>query len=256
LDFEIWKIPLILVVGLTAGFVNTMAGGGSLLTLPLLIFLGLPSAVANGTNRVAIEVQNILAVLGFRSKGVANFRLSLQFALPAVLGAFVGARIAVDMPDVLFRRVLAVVMVLVLGLILWNPTRRLRGAEAPLTPARRVVAFVAFFAVGIYGGFIQAGVGFLLMATLVGITGLGLVRVNAHKVFIVAVYTLLALAVFALDGKVDWVVGAVLAVGNGAGGWLAGLLAVSKGERVIRPVLVVAVLAMALRLSGIVPGWS
>lgn len=253
---EVWKIPLTLLVGLVAGFMNTMAGGGSLLTLPLLIFLGLPSAVANGTNRVAIEVQNILAVLGFRSKGVGDFRLSIQFALPAVAGAWVGARIAIDIPDLLFRRVLAVVMLLVLGLILWNPTRRLRGSEAPLTPRRRLAAVVAFFLVGVYGGFLQAGVGFLLMATLVGITGLDLVRVNAHKVFIVAVYTLLALAVFAVDGKVDWLVGLVLAAGNGAGGWIAGRLAVTKGERWIKPVLVVAVVVMAVRLSGIVPGWS
>ncbi|MGQ9586683.1 MAG: sulfite exporter TauE/SafE family protein [Anaerolineae bacterium] len=253
---DIGIILLTLVVGLVAGVVNTLAGGGSLLTLPLLIFLGLPSAVANGTNRVAIEVQNIFAVLGFRSKGVADFRLSLLFSLPAIVGAFLGARIAIDIPDALFNRVLAVVLLLVLGLMLWNPTRRLQGKEATFTPARTVAAVVVFFLLGIYGGFIQAGIGFLLMAALVGLTGLDLVRVNAHKAFVIAVYTLLALAVFAIEGKVDWVVGLVLAVGNGAGGWLAGRISVEKGERVIRPVLVVAVLVMAVRLSGIIPGWS
>ena len=254
--FDVWKVLLTLLVGLVAGVMNTFAGGGSLLTLPLLIFLGLPSAVANGTNRVAIEVQNLFAILGFRSKGVSNFRLSLLLSLPTLAGAFLGARVAIDMPELLFRRVLAGVMLLVLALIFWNPTRRLYGSQPPLTPWRVLVAIVGLFLVGLYGGFIQAGVGFLIMAVLVGVMGLDLVWVNAHKVFIGAVYTLLALAVFALEGKVDWVAGMVLAVGNGAGGWVAGRLAVEKGERWIKPVFAFAVLVMAVRLSGIVPGWS
>lgn len=253
---NVWTIPLTLFVGFVAGIMNTFAGGGSLLTLPLLIFMGLPSAVANGTNRVAIEVQNIFAILGFRSKGVSNFRLSLLFSLPALVGAFAGARVAIDMPELLFRRVLAAVMLLILALIFWNPTRRFHGSQPALTPWRILVAIVGFFLVGLYGGFIQAGVGFLIMAILVGVTGLDLVWVNAHKVFIVGVYTLLALAIFALEGKVDWVAGMVLAVGNGAGGWIAGRLAVEKGERWIKPVFALAVVLMAVRLSGIVPGWS
>ena len=109
---------------------------------------------------------------------------------------------------------------------------------------------------GIYGGFIQAGVGFILIATLVMITGLDLVKTNSHKVFIIAVYTLSALVVFALEGKVDWLLGAVLAIGNGAGGWIGSRFQVEKGEKIVRVVLVIAVLVMAVRLSGIVPGWS
>jgi len=256
MDFDLAKIALILVAGVAAGIINTMAGGGSLLTLPVLIFMGLPSAVANGTNRVAIEVQNIIAILGFRSKGISNFKLSLQFAIPALAGAIVGARIAIDLPDKLFNQMLAGIMIMALALILWNPTRRLKQAEVEMTPARRLVSVVAFFLVGIYGGFIQAGVGFILIATLVMITGLDLVRCNSHKVFIIAVYTLSALVVFALEGKVDWLLGTVLAIGNGTGGWIGSRFQVEKGEKIVRVVLVIAVLVMAVRLSGIVPGWS
>lgn len=256
MEFDLARIALILVVGVIAGIMNVMAGGGSLLTLPVLIFMGLPSATANGTNRVAIEVQSIIAVIGFRSKGVSNLKLSLLFAIPALVGAIVGARIAIDLPDRLFNQILAGIMILALGLILWNPTRRLKATEIAMTPTRRLITIVVFFLVGIYGGFIQAGVGFLLIAAIVLITGLDLVRTNSHKVFVVAVYTLSALVTFALEGKVDWVLGLVLAVGNGAGGWIGSRFQVAKGEKWVRIVLIVAVLAMAVRLSGIIPGWS
>ena len=253
---QTWKILLILATGVVAGFVNTLAGGGSMLTVPMLIFLGLPPSTANGTNRIAIEVQNCAAILGFKRKGLANWRMSLQLAIPATLGALVGARIAVDIPEEAFQKVLAVVMVLVLGLILWQPTRRyqLRGMSA--SPGRRAVTIGALFLAGVYGGFIQAGVGFILIAALVTSTGLDLVTVNSHKVFIVAVYTLVAIVVFAVTGKVDWEIGLVLAIGTGFGGWIGSSFTVRTGEKWVRVALVIAVLAMAVRLSGIVSGWN
>ena len=253
---ELWKLALILVTGLAAGFINTLAGGGSMLTMPMLMFLGLPSATANGTNRIAIEVQNIVAVLGFKRKGVFDWKLSWQFAVPATLGAILGARIAIDLPDEVFRKVLAIVMIVVLGLILWNPTRRLRRLQTEMTPWRRAATMGGLFLAGVYGGFIQAGVGFILIATLVLGTGFDLVKINSHKVFIVACYTIVALLIFALAGAIDWRLGLILAVGNGLGGWIGSSFAVRKGEKWVRVVLAVAVLAMVLRLSGLVPGWS
>lgn len=251
-----WTIALILATGTLAGIINTLAGGGSMLTVPMLIFLGLPPATANGTNRIAIEVQNILAVLGFKKKGVADWKLSLKLAIPVTVGAIIGSSIAVDIPDSVFRQVLAVMMLFVLGLILWNPTRRLKQLEVPMTRVRWVAAALALFCVGLYGGFIQSGVGFMFIATLVSVMGMDLVTTNSHKVFIVGVYTLFSIAVFAMNGKINWSLGLILAVGNGLGGWLGSHIAVSKGEKWVRAVLVVAVLAMALRLSGLVPGWS
>jgi len=256
MTLELWKIALILATGTLAGIINTLAGGGSMLTMPMLIFLGLPSATANGTNRIAIEVQNILAVLGFKSKGVADWRLSLRLAVPVTVGAVIGSSVAIDIPDDVFRHILAVLMLLVLGLVLWNPTHRLKERQVSMTTGRWVAATVALFCVGLYGGFIQSGVGFLFIATLVTITGLDLVRTNSHKVFIVGIYTVFSLAVFALNGKINWGLGLILAVGNGLGGWLGSHLAVSKGEKWVRAVLVVTVVAMALRLSGLIPGWS
>ena len=101
---------------------------------------------------------------------------------------------------------------------------------------------------GFYGGFIQAGVGFILMAVLHGVLGLDLVRVNMHKVFIVGLYTLAALLIFAIKGQVLWSAGLVLAVGNALGGWIATRLALKKGEGLIRWILYVTLLVMAIKL--------
>jgi uncharacterized protein len=245
---EIWHIPVVFFAGILAGFINTLAGGGSLLTLPILIFLGLPTAVANGTNRIAIIAQCTFAVAGFKKKGVSNFKLSLLLSIPAILGAIIGAYFAVDISDILFKRVLAVIMLLVLGLILWNPSQNSSGNSNSLGRRQLITAMIVFFFIGIYGGFIQVGVGFIIIAALTTITKFNLVVTNSHKVFIAGIYTVFALIVFAFNGKVCWEIGLCLAAGMGLGGWIGSHWAVAKGERWIRVVLAICVVAMVIKL--------
>lgn len=245
------QIGAILVAGFIAGFVNALAGGGSFLTLAALEMAGLPVAMANGTNRVALVVESALAFLGFRSKGISDVRQSAQFALPALLGAIVGAYVIIKIPTLVFHRALAVAMLVMLATIVLNPGRWLQQRKIVMTPRRKMLAYPVFFAIGLYGGAIQAGVGFFLMAALVLVAGLDLVRTNSHKAVIVGVYTLFALAMFALRGQVNWALGLVLAVGNGSGAWVAGRLAAERGERVVRIVLGIALAVLSLRYLGI-----
>ncbi|HHT9136962.1 MAG TPA: sulfite exporter TauE/SafE family protein [Candidatus Wunengus sp. YC60] len=251
---DIWQFPVIFSIGVVAGVINTLAGGGSLITLPILIFMGLPATVANGTNRLAITVQSVLAVAGFKRKGISNFKLSLFMSLPALVGAVIGAQLAVDVSDALFKRILAVVMILVLGLILWNPIRKrntnvqFNGDTASLSRNRRIASIVIFFFIGVYGGFIQAGIGFLIIAVLTTISGLNLVETNSHKVFIVGINALFALIVFVFNSKICWSIGLALAAGNGLGGWIGSHLAVTKGERFVKLVLAICVVGMVVKL--------
>lgn len=254
-DISLLQIVTVLGAGLLAGFVNTMAGGGSFITLVALEFAGLPSTMANGTNRVAIEVQNIMAILGFKSKGVSDFKLSLQFAIPALLGAIVGAYVIIDLPEVVFHRVLAVAMILMLLTIVFDTKKWLKERQFEMTPKRRWIAYLVFFAVGFYGGAIQAGVGFLLIAALVLVAGQDLVRTNSHKVFIVGFYTLFVLLLFALRGQVNWLIGLFLSIGNGVGAWIASRMAVARGDRVVKAVLGVMLAIMAVRYLDIIPGF-
>jgi len=234
---------MLVAIGVVAGFVNVMAGGGSLLTLPAMIFMGMSPATANGTNRIALLAQNITSVNEFRRNGLEDFRLSLTLGLCTLPGAVLGAVAAVQIDPLWFKRLLAAVMIGVLVVTLKKPKpATVGGATHPGW------AHLGMIGVGFYGGFIQAGVGFILMALLRGLLHLDLVRTNMHKVFVVGMYMVPSLFVFAATGQVRWLAGGVLAVGNSVGGWLGTRFQISRGEGVVRVVFAVAVIAMAIKL--------
>ena len=243
----IWQAGLLATIGLIAGFLNVLAGGGSLLTLPALIFLGLPAATANGTNRIAILSQNIFATTSFRRHGVLPLRLALLCTVPALIGSYLGANLAITVDDQLFQRLLAGIM---LGVLIFNtldPMKRWRCAELQLNRWRIVTLLLCFFAIGVHGGFVQAGVGFLIIAALLG-QGLDLIRTNAIKVFVVGTFTLVALAVFIRHGQVNYGFGLALAAGNSIGGTIATHMAINKGHDWIKKVVSLTVLAFAVKL--------
>ena len=250
---EILDVGLILVTGVVAGFMNTLGGGGSLLTLPMLIFLGSPAAVANGTNRIALMVQNIVGVSNFRRKGFFYPKLGIILAIPAVFGSLIGARFAISVPEELFQKILAIIMIVVMILILTRPEKRfLKEIEGEnLSTARLVVSIFVFFGVGLYGGFINEGVGFVIIVALTLITGMSLVKINSLKLFIVLIYISSSLVVFIIHGKVDWILGFTLAVGNALGAYLGSNFAVSKGDKWIRVFIVIVILSMSAKLLGL-----
>ncbi len=245
------ELPLqllaLVVVGFVSGFLNILAGGGSLLTLPLLIFLGLPAAVANGTNRVGVLCQNIFAVTSFRRQGVLPLRLALFCSLPAIAGSYLGATWAVDIDDQLFKRLLAGIMIGILVLTIVDPMKGRRVAELVMTPLRGAVLVISFFVIGIYGGFVQAGVGFLIIPALM-MHGIDLVRTNAVKILVVLILTIPALAVFVAYDQVNWTLGLALAVGNSSGGWVASHMAVKKGHDWIKKFVIATVFVFAIKL--------
>jgi len=235
------------VVGALTGALNVLAGGGSLLTLPLLIFFGLPATVANGTNRVGILFQSITAIGGFRRQKMLPVGLALLCTVPAVIGSYLGARLAVDIDEALFQRLLAFIMLGVLAFMLLDPMKKHRVDDVHFTPWRTAILLVSFFFIGIYGGFVQAGVGFLIISGLLA-QGLDLVRINAVKVFVTLVFTVVALGVFVSHGQVNWPLGLALAAGNGAGGWLGTHMAIKKGHDWIKKVVALVVFLFALKL--------
>jgi uncharacterized membrane protein YfcA len=245
--------PLLLVavpvVGLAAGFINTLAGSGSLITLPMLILLGLPANVANGTNRVGVLVQGLVSVATFNRRGALDLGGTLRLLLPAIVGAAVGAELAVDLDEALLRRVIGALMLVMLAVLLWRPQRFIES-HARERPASIWVIAPLFFFVGVYGGFIQAGVGILLLASLTLAAGQDLVRSNAVKNLIVLVFTVPALLVFVFNDQVDWVLGALLAIGNAAGAWAGAHLAVAKGAKFVRWVLIVILALSSAALIG------
>lgn len=246
-----WYIyPAIIAAGFVAGFINTLAGSGSLVTLPLLIFAGLPASVANGTNRIGVLLQNVVGVGSFQKHNALDTRGVLYLGIPAVIGSILGAQLAVDLNDEVMNLVIGGLMIVMLVVILVRPKRWLQGELEALEGTPKWWQYVLFFFIGVYGGFIQAGVGIFLLSGLVLGVGYNLVRANAVKNGIVLFFTIFALAVFLLNGKVNLILGLVLAIGNMLGAWVGAKVAVEKGAIWVRRLLIAVIIVSATKLLG------
>jgi uncharacterized membrane protein YfcA len=243
--------PLVILAGFIAGFINTLAGSGSLVTLPLLIFMGLPANVANGTNRIAILLQNIVGVSSFRKKDALDLRGMIWLGIPAAVGSVIGAQIAVNLDEKLMERTIGIIMIIFLFVVLLRPKRWLQGTLTMLEGRPTLFQLFVFFLIGIYGGFIQAGVGIFLLAGLVLAVGYDLVRANAVKVGIVLFFTVFALAVFIKNGQVNFLIGFILAIGNMLGAWIGAKVAVEKGAEWVRRLLIFVIVVAAANLLGL-----
>jgi uncharacterized membrane protein YfcA len=228
--------------------INTLAGGGSLITVGLLVFLGLPGTLANGTNRIGVLVQNITSAWRFRAEGVSGFRDAGRTLVPLLVGSLIGAYGISRVTPELFERLFGLVMLALLFPML-RPSKPPTSADPrpPWSPALRAAVF---FAIGLYGGAIQAGIGIFVVFAL-SRAGYDLVRANSIKVVLIAALTIVAVPVFILSGQVVWPAAAALVVGFAAGGTVGVRLAVLGGERLIRPVLAVAVVALGVRMLGL-----
>ena len=242
-----YEYLLVVIVGFGAAFLNTVGGGGSLFSVPILTFMGIPITMANATSRVALLFQNVFAVGGFRSKGLElPWPYSLYLGLASLGGGLIGSLVASKMPDAVFTKIFVVVMFLAIILILYDPFKS--KGEEKLDPRSQVTGSICFFFIGIYGGFIQAGIGFLVIAVLSVVNNLSLVRSNYVKVFAAIVYTGVSVIVFALEGKIIWKTGLVLAIGHALGGWIASRWSVSAGEVWIKRVMIISIIGMAIKL--------
>ncbi len=246
---NILHLLLLFGVGAVAGFINVNAGGGSSLTLPTLIFIGLDGAVANGTNRIALIIQNILAVSSFHKNRAYQFKTSLKFAAFTLPGAVIGALISTKISNILFQQILGGVLIFIVFSMFFS--RSYKDNNSNISSHKNWLVYPALLGIGFYGGFIQAGVGFLFMAALYHLLRLDLVLVNMHKVFIILIYTFPALLVFVLTGNVNWICGSVLGAGNAFGAWWGVHTAIKGGEKAIRIILTVAITIMALKLFGL-----
>jgi uncharacterized membrane protein YfcA len=235
---------LLLAVGLVSGFINTLAGGGSMLTLPALMMTGMPADLANGTNRVAVLAQSITGAKGFDQAGKLDRGALVGIIVPTVLGAGLGAAMASVLPNTWLKPILLTVMAIVaLSLLVPSGTKPI---ESDKLPAGGVIAWLALFGAGLYGGFIQAGVGFILVAIVSGVLHYDLLRSNALKLVCTSIFSGVALIIFALQGQVLWLTGIVLALGSVLGALASVRFAINVDESVLRSILVIMVLTSCI----------
>ncbi|MCX8073345.1 MAG: sulfite exporter TauE/SafE family protein [Candidatus Binatia bacterium] len=244
MQLDLSGVVLLLATGLAAGIVNTLAGAGSLLTVPALVLLGVPADIANGTNRLGVLVHNVVATWRFHAEGVPGLRQAAPLMVPTIAGSVAGAYTISLVSPAMFQRMFAVLMLALVVPIVIRIQPASRRSKWP-----QAVTAAVFFLVGTFGGAFQAGVGLLLIAALAH-AGHDLLRANSIKVVLNAVQTAAALAIFLIQGLVWWGPGLVLAAGYGVGGAIGVRLAVAGGEPVVRVFLAVTVVALSLRLLG------
>lgn len=235
MELDLTAIALLTVTGFLAGGINTLAGGGSNLTLPALMMLGLPADVANATNRVAVLMQCVVGVSGFDRHDSLDRPAIVPILIPTIAGGIVGAVGAALMPNLYLKPVLLLTILSMSAIILFRPSVISPPAGTPsLSPAENHSAWWGLFAAGVYGGFVQAGVGFILLAALAGGLRYDLVRANALKMTCALAFTVVALVVFIFFGQVRWVPGLILACGTMAGAHLAVQFAVKASPETIK----------------------
>ena len=240
---------ILLLAGGGAGFVNAIAGGGSALTLPILMVAGLDASVANGTNRLCVGAQAVVATTTFHSSGVRPWRIARGAGALILVGAVAGAFLAIHIPPPALETAFGVLFLALAALIGMRPNWLVPPSEAPAKLSTS--AMVGFLAVGFYGGVFQAGVGIPMLLLLVRGLGLDLVRANAAKVAIVLVYSAAILGIFSQAGQVDWVRGGILSLGGIFGSVMGARAAISRGAGFIRKLVVLALILASVKALGI-----
>lgn len=245
-SFPLELLPLFIPISIAGGFMNTVAGGGSILTYPILILLGYPPQVANGTIRVTVMLQNLVAVPAYAREGKFLPKESLLLGTVAIPSAFLGSMLAAELDPDPFRDLSAVLLLLVLGTVFLNPRAWLREKSAEHIRWVPVLGWMSL--VGFYGGFFQLGVGVPFLAAAVLAGGWDLLSANSLKVTVVLLYTAIPVFVFSKYGQVDWTAGIILGAGHMIGAWIGARSAARKGPGWVRWVIVAAVVAAVAKM--------
>ncbi len=248
-----YMYPLIILAGAAAGTINTLAGNGSAITLSLLLFLGLPADIANGTNRVGVLAQSFTAVSTFRKRGLAPLmKAGKWLILAGVLGAICGAMVVAEINEAILEKVIGGLMVMMLFVVLIKPKRWLQESVQQ-TDQRQWLSILVFFAIGFYGGFIQMGFGIFFLAAAVLVARYSLIDANIIKLIVVVLFALPVLLIFVWNGQVNWKYGLLLAIGQAAGGWFAAKFALEhpRAKIWIHRLLIIMILAVIAKLFGL-----
>ncbi len=244
-----WSFPALILVGVAVSFINAIAGGGGILSFSIMLFLGMPASLANGSNRLGILLGSAGSTYTFHRQGNMQWRLGLRAAIPAALGSMLGAWLAVKLPERLFNPILAMIIISVVIATVKRQTKmKVKSEIEKPYLSNSFLALMAYAAVGFYGGFLQIGIGFIMMYVFGQFGRLNIFQINAIKAFTAFLYSLAAILFFAAASKINWPVAVLLAVGNLFGGILGSHWQVKKGEKWVNRFLIIMGLVSASKL--------
>lgn len=221
------EILVAILGGLIGGFMNTVASSGSVITLPLLVLMGLPPAVANGTNRLPVFFGAMMASIIFMHAKVINWHLAAKIMIPTLGGSIVGAIAADHIRDERLNLLIAAAVVIAL-LLLFTGAKKAFGKLIEDLPRYRWQEALYLFCVGIWLGLIVLDSATYLLLILILSMRLPLVQANAYKNLVLCIATGLSLIVMSLDGNVDWEIGGLMALGSVVGGFIGARFAMHE----------------------------
>jgi uncharacterized membrane protein YfcA len=245
-------ITILIISGVIVGFINTLAGGGTIISMSLFMLLGLPPVVANGTNRIPVILQNLVSVFNFYRYKKLNIKKAIYCTVPVIIGSLFGSNLSIAVSDDIFIVFFVVIMVSMLILMFFNPDKWLKGDINKMNTAVSPLQMFLYFLIGIYAGFIHIGMGYFILAILVLMGGYDLLRANAMKSFIVLFYTPFSLFFFIYHGKINYEFGLIHAIGNMTGAYIASKWAVKWGMNFIRWVIVIFVVISCLHVLKVI----
>lgn len=246
----VWDYGLLFAAGLLAGGINTVAGNGSVITLSSMRFMGMPIPLANGTNRVGVLIQSTVALVSYWREASIRWHGRDWLLAWAILGGLGGTYVAVVLDPVSFEYSIGVLMIGMLILILANPKAWLSRQANEQAPIQHpILLSIIYIAIGFYSGYVQAGVGIILLVALVAGAGYSLTKANALKLLVVVAVNLPALFIFWYNDQVRWIPGLVLALGQSLSARLVVRFAVHhpRANFWIRNLLILIVLVAIVR---------
>jgi uncharacterized membrane protein YfcA len=217
---DYWLYLITIVGGLAAGCINTLAGNGSAITLTILTeFVGLPPTVANASNRVGVVSQTAFGLLAFARQGQFKVSGTKIFIWITFLGGLLGVYLATVISDTEFKDFFKAMMVVMLFILLFKPERWIKQTKE-IRKIHPAISYPLYFATGVYGGFIQMGVGIFFLVLTVMIARFPVIQANVAKLLVSLMFTGASLILFQYHGLLNWKFGLLLALGQGVGGWL------------------------------------
>lgn len=246
-----WVIMILIGTGFLVGFINTLAGSGTIISYSVFMALGLPATYANGTIRIGVILQTLASSIIFKKNTVLDLKKGLKVAFSTVLGSIIGAQVAVNIDPDIFKYFVGSVMLLMLFFLFFKPNQWIEGRQNRSLKINPYLEQLIYLGIGFYGGFIHIGVGFFLLAALVLISGYDLLRANALKVFLVMLYSPFALIIYLCNDQVHYAIALITAIGNVMGGILASKLAISWGTQFIHWFLLLIIILFTAKVFGL-----
>lgn len=231
-----------------AGFVDAIGGGGGLISLPAYLFAGLPIHAAIATNKLSSTCGTALATVRFIRHKLVDYKLAVPSVICAVIGSSLGAQLSLRMDDAIMKKVLFVVLPVAAFFVLNKHLFKDSGEEAKTDKRTYIVAAVAAFVIGVYDGFYGPGTGTFLIIAFTVFAKMGLTAANAQTKVINLTTNITSLVVFLMSGQVVILLGIAAAVCNMAGNYIGAGLAMEKGSKIVRPVILVVLALLLIKI--------